>query len=153
MRQRTRVILGWLLAVVIAASGGTAVQVHLNASALAELGVAVPLVERAGMLVHDLVHFAPLYAALIAAAFIVAWPVAAGLAWWRPRLRPLVFPLAGFCALATLLVLMELALPITAIAAARTPVGATLLCLAGAVAGVAYVALTGNGRPRRPRTE
>jgi hypothetical protein len=142
MTPRVRVFLGWLLAVLIAAVGGTLVQVQSNAAALGALGPSVPLADRATMLIHDLVHFAPTYAALIAAGFIVAWPVAGGLARWRPRWRAVLFPLAGFAALATILVAMKWALPITAIAAARTPLGATLLCLAGAVAGLAYVFLT-----------
>ena len=142
MTARVRVVLGWSLAVIVAASAGTLVQVHLNAEALAALGVAVPLGERFGMLAHDLVHFAPLYAALIAAGFIVAWPAAAGLARWKRPWRAWLFPLAGFTAVATILLAMQSALPVTAISAARTPVGATLLCLAGALAGLLYVALT-----------
>jgi peptidoglycan/LPS O-acetylase OafA/YrhL len=94
------------------------------------------------MLAHDLVHFAPLYAAVIAAGFIIAWPVAAGLARWRPRWRSSLFPLAGFVALAAILVAMNAALPITAISAARSPSGITGLCLAGALAGLVYVLLT-----------
>ncbi|NKI35557.1 hypothetical protein HFP89_10310 [Wenzhouxiangella sp. XN79A] len=146
MTRRVRVVLGWVLAVVVAALGGTLVQVWTNAAALVALGVPVPLGERLGMLAHDLVRFAPLYAALIAAGFIVAWPVAAGLARLRPGWRSALFPLAGFTALATLLLAMQWALPITAIAAARTPLGVTLLCLAGALAGLVYVVVT---RPQK----
>lgn len=142
MTPRVRVLSGWLLAVAIAAVGGTLVQVQANVSALTALGVAVPFGDRAAMLAHDLAHFAPLYAALIAAGYIVAWPIAAGLARWRPRWRGVLFPLAGFSALATMLVAMKAALPITVIAAARSPLGVTLLCLAGAVAGLVYVRLT-----------
>ncbi len=137
-----RALVGWVMAVLIAAIGGTAVQVHLNASAIAGLGVPVPLGERLSMLGHDLVHFAPTYSALIAAAFLVAWPIAGGLARWRPGIRSVLFPLAGFAALAVMLGMMELALPITAIAAARSFGGVILLCLAGALGGLAYIAST-----------
>ncbi|MBY6205698.1 hypothetical protein [Halomonas denitrificans] len=135
-------VLAWALAVVTAAIGGTAVQVHLNASAIAALGVSVPVGERGSMLGHDLLHFAPTYSALVAAAFLVAWPVTGALARWRPRWRRLLFPVAGFAALATMLWMMELALPVTAIAAARTMPGALALCLAGALGGLVYVGWT-----------
>ncbi len=141
MMARVRVFIGWLLAVVVAAVGATLVEVQMNANALADLGATVPVGERVGMLAHDLVRFTPMLAALIAAAFVVAWPVAAGLARWRPRWRPWLFPLAGFTAMATILVAMQLALPVTVIASARSPQGATLLCLAGAVAGLVYLAV------------
>ncbi len=137
-----RALVAWLLAVLAAAIGGTAVQAHLNASALARLGVPMPIGERLGLFGHDLVHFAPTYAALVAAAFLVAWPVAALLARWRPTLRGLLFPLAGFSALAAMLWLMQLALPITAIAAARTLPGALALCAAGALGGLIYTRRT-----------
>ena len=146
MTPRVRVLLGWVLAVVVAAVGGTMVQVQLNAAELAALGVPVPFAERVGMFAHDLVRFTPLYAGLVAAGFIVAWPVAAGLARLRPRWRSGLFPLAGFTAIATILAAMQWALPITAISAARTPLGATLLCAAGALAGLVYTALT---RPQK----
>lgn len=141
MTARVRVLVGWLLAVVLAAVGATLVEVQMNAAALAELGTPVPLGERFGMLAHDLVRFTPPLAALIAAAFVVAWPVAAGLARWRPRWRPWLFALAGFTAVATILLAMQLALPVTVIASARSPLGATLLCLAGAFAGLVYPAV------------
>lgn len=140
MSARVRVLLGWLLAVLVASVGGTLVQVQLNAEAIAALGVPVPVGQRLSMLGHDLLGFAPLYAAFVAAAFLVAWPIAAGLSRLWPAWRTALFALAGALALATMLFLMQLALPITVIAAARTGVGAFGLCLAGALAGLSYVA-------------
>lgn len=153
MTRRARVLMGWLLAVIVAAVGGTLVEVQMNAAALAGLGAPVSVAERIGMLLHDLVRFTPLFGALIAAAFIVAWPVAAGLARWRPGWRGGLFPLAGFTALATILVVMQWALPITVIASARSPLGATFLSLAGAVAGLVYVWLTRGASSQRDKDE
>lgn len=141
-----RALLGWLLAILVAAAGGTLVQVHMNAEAISDLGAPVPFGERLGMLGHDLLNFMPAYAALVAAAFLIAWPVAGGLSRWKPGWRTVWFALAGFSALATMLILMQVALPITVLAPARSAAGAIALCLAGALAGLVHVAWT---RPQK----
>lgn len=133
-----RLLLGWGIAVVIAVALGSIIQTQFNLAAIAELGVEIGLGDRLATTGHDLVSFTPAYAILVALAFAVAWPVAAGLKRWFPGHRTLLFVLAGFAAVAVMIAVMNRALPITAIGATRDPLGTLLLAAAGALAGWVY---------------
>lgn len=133
-----RVVLGWAIAVVVAVVAGSIVQTQFNLAAIAALDVEIGLMDRLSTTWYDLLNFTPTYAMLVAIAFAVAWPVAGLLKRWLPAHRRLLFALAGFAALGTMIVVMNRALPVTGIAATREAAGALLLAAVGAIAGWIY---------------
>lgn len=137
-----RIVLAWAIAVVVAAALGSLVQTQMNLSALAELGADIGPAERWSASIHDLVNFTPLYGALVAIAFLVAWPVAGGLSRWQPAMRTLWYNLAGFFSIWVMLIIMNQALPVTGVAAARSLTGILALSVAGAIAGWVHARLT-----------
>lgn len=133
-----RVVLGWSIAVLVAVIAGSIVQTQFNLAAIAALGVEIGLLDRLSTTWHDLLNFTPTYAILVSLAFAIAWPLAGFLKRWLPMHRTLLFVLAGFAALGTMILVMNRALPVTGIAATREPAGALLLAAAGAIAGWIY---------------
>jgi hypothetical protein len=125
----------WLTATMLAAVAVSLAQTQLNLAALARLGAEIPLSVRLKASAHDLLSFAPLFALLLGLAYLIAFAVAEALARRFPGLREVLFPLAGLSAMAVLLGLLELALPVSLIAAARSAFGIALLLLAGAFGG------------------
>lgn len=133
--------MSWAIAVLIAVLLGSLVQSGFNLAAIAGLGVGLSTGDVLGTVLHDLASFTPLYALLIAIAFLIAWPVAAAMQRIFPGQRRLLFTLAGFSAIWTTIAIMNRALPITAIAATRELQGILMLALAGALAGWVYIRL------------
>lgn len=133
-----RLLLAWLLAAALAAVLGSIVQTQFSLAAIAALGAPVPPGVRLQTTLQDLVGFAPLLALLTAGGFLPAFLVAALLLRWWPTQRRLLYPLAGAVAMGTILLLMEAALPITAIGAARSLPGVAALLIAGAAGGLAF---------------
>lgn len=133
-----RLLLGWAITVAIAVALGSMVQTQFNLEALNDLGVPVGLGDRLSATLHDLRFFTQAYVLLISIAFAIAWPVAALFRRWLPGHRTLLFTLAGAAAVRVMLAVMDQALPVTAIAAARGLGGTIALTLTGAVAGWIY---------------
>ena len=133
-KSAAHVVGRWLAAVVVAALLGSIVQTQFNLQALVDLGLAIPLQLRLQTTWLDLLRFTPAYAAIVAISFALALPVAAWLLHRWPRRRWLLL-LAGASAIVTALVLMQLLLKLTAIAAARSLWGVFALALAGALGG------------------
>lgn len=144
-----RLLLAWLLAAALAGLLGSIVQTQFSLAALAALDVPVPLGLRLLTTLQDLAGFAPMLALLVAGGFLPAFLVAALLQRWWPRQRALLYGLAGAAALATILLLMDATLPITAIGAARSPAGIAALVLAGAAGGLAFARLAPARRSPR----
>ena len=137
-----RAVLAYLGAVIVSAVAGSLWQTHRNIAAIEGLGHEVPAGLALRTAVQDLAGFAPTYAALCGAAFLVAFPIAA---WLRRRLdggRLVLFAVAGAAAILTMLAVMDLTLPVTAIAVARTALGTAGLALAGAAAGAVFAGAT-----------
>jgi len=128
-------LLALLVAVAVTAAVGSVVQSQLNLNALSALGVVISVGTRWQTTLTDLLGFAPTWAAIVGAGFVIAFPVAAGLSRWRPRLRWLWFVLAGAVAILTALLAMRLSLGLTAVAAARSALGIGLLVASGALGG------------------
>lgn len=84
-------VLAWLGATV----WGSVVQTQVNLQALSALGVAIPAQVRALTTVQDLMGFAPLYAGIVAAAWLPALALAAWLARRWPAARIGLFAAAG----------------------------------------------------------
>lgn len=136
-----RILIGWLTAVLVATVAGSLVQSRFTLAAIERIHAPVALRDRLALYVHDLGHFAPLWAVIMALGFLIAFPVAGWLAHRRPRWHAALFPLAGLAAVLTALLVMDAMLPVTVIAAARSALGVSLLCLAGALGGAVYIAI------------
>ncbi|MGQ0800395.1 MAG: hypothetical protein ACT4NL_09825 [Pseudomarimonas sp.] len=128
-------LLALLAAVVATAAMGSILQSQLNLNALAALGVTISANTRWQTTCADLLGFAPTWAAIVAGGFVIAFPVAAGLSRWRPDWRFFWFVLAGAIAILTALLAMRATLGLTAVAAARTAWGMSLLVASGALGG------------------
>ncbi|MBC7939646.1 MAG: hypothetical protein H7Z19_07760, partial [Chitinophagaceae bacterium] len=76
LRHLPALAAGWLLA----AAWGSVVQTQFNLQALVALGVPVPPGLRALTTLQDLAGFAPVYAGILAAGWLPALGLAAGLA-------------------------------------------------------------------------
>ena len=136
-----RILIGWLAAVGTAAVFGSLVQSQLTLGAVERMGQQVVWRERLTVFAHDLMYFAPLWAAIMALGLLLAFLVAGWLARRSPFRRPALFPLAGLAAVLAALGLMEVMLPVTAIGAAGSLAGVVGLSLGGALAGGVYLAL------------
>jgi hypothetical protein len=138
--------LAFVLAVLIAAVLGSLVQTQLALAALGGLGVEIGLGDRLRATGADLLAFAPMYAGVVAAGFLLAFPVAAVLVWRWPAWQHRLYALAGATAMLSALLLMRELIGLTPIASARGAIGLSLHALAGAVGGLGFAWL------RRPRS-
>ncbi len=148
-RFRSQIIqrlFAWLVAVLVTAVLGSLIQTQLNLAALEQLGLPIEPAVRWQTSLDDLIGFAPTWAALVALAFLIAFPVAAGLMLWLPRWRRALLVLAGAVAIGSVLLAMRWSLGLTAIAAARSLTGSILLLGSGAVGGWVYWRLRRSAR-------
>ena len=134
--------LGIYLSAVVATYllASTAATQHVIAR-LADMGVHVGLGERIAMTLRDFLGMAGMFLPLIAFGLLIAFLVTALLCIWLRRWRTPLYVLAGFTALITLHVVMNLAFGLTPVAIGRTADGLLLQGLAGAVGGLLYVYL------------
>ncbi|WP_043739567.1 hypothetical protein [Thioalkalivibrio nitratireducens] len=146
--QRLRAALAWFGAVVVTAAAGSVIQTQFNLAMIQRLGAPIPWPVRLETTLHDLAGFAPTYALLVAAGFLVALPVSGLLARRWPRARIALHALAGFAAIAGALLVMNALLPATMIGAARFASGIGALAAAGALGGWLFALWI---RPHGPR--
>ena len=137
-----RSLVAWIAAVAVAAMLGSIVQTQFNLAMIRDLGAPVPWNLRLDTTLHDLVHFAPTYALLVAAAFLIALAVSGLLARRWPRARVSLHTIAAGTGIATALLLMNWILPATVIGAARFGTGILALALAGALGGLLFARWT-----------
>ena len=140
-------ILRWIGAYVAAvlATGllGSVTQTQFNLARLGGLGVDVAVADRLNTTVADLTGFAPLFTALTAGGFLVAFLFTGiVLRRWVKAGRPWLYALAGATAIATILISMRMALGLDAIAAARGAGGFLALAACGAFGGAFYARMT-----------
>lgn len=133
-----RWLAAWFVAVVVTGAGGSAVQTQFNLARIVEMGQPVTLGQRLSTTFADFAGFAPLWSVIVAAALLIAFPVAAGLSRLWPAGRAALHVLAGFCAVLVALLVMSAMLPVTAIAAARTLGGVLAMAVPGAFGGAVY---------------
>ncbi len=135
-------VLRWLFAFAVAvlttAVLGSITQTQFNLSRIAGLGESIRTSTRIEVTLFDLISFAPNYAIIMAVALLIGllvadWPAAR----W-PGFGRGWFVLAGFVAVITSLLAMNMMLPVTVIGAARTASGIVALSLAGGVGGWVY---------------
>jgi hypothetical protein len=144
--RKLRTVFAWGAAVVVTAAAGSVIQTQFNLAMIQQLGAPIPLAIRFETTVHDLIGFAPGYAVLVAAGFLVALGISALFARHWPRARVGLHAIAGGVAIAAALLLMNALLPATIIGAARLPAGVAALSLAGVMGGGLFAYWT------RPRT-
>nr|WP_296748906.1 hypothetical protein [Thioalkalivibrio sp.] len=142
-----RNVVAWIAAVVVAAMAGSIVQTQFNLAMIRDLGAPAPWNLRLETTLHDLIHFAPTYGLLVAAAFLIALAVSGLLARRWPRARAPLHTLAAGTGIAAALLLMNWILPATVIGAARFGTGILALALAGALGGLLFARWT---QPREP---
>lgn len=127
-----RILFFYLLSVVLATVLGTLVQTQFNLLFLQEMNVPVELSTRFETSWHDLLHFAPLFAIMVAATLLLALPVAEGLGRIFKPWRGLLYLLAGAAGIWVAFTLVNYLAPMpTLIAATRVTAG--LLCMMLAV--------------------
>ncbi len=144
--QKLRAALAWFVAVGVTAALGSVIQTQFNLAMVQQLGAPVPITVRLETTLHDLLNFAPTYAVLVAAAFLIALPVSGLLARLWPGGRIVLHALAGGVAIIAALLVMNAILPATMIGAARFASGVAALALAGALGGLLF-ALWARPRP------
>ncbi|MFC0446253.1 hypothetical protein ACFOD1_12585 [Pseudidiomarina halophila] len=131
-----RMILAFVIAMVAAAIVGSIIQTQFNLAALAELSVPISFDTRISTIIHDLLHFSPMFAVIVAAVMMIALPVAYALARWQQHRERWWFTLAGFIGLLVgFWVVNNLAPMPTLIAATRTWTGLLSMALTGGFAG------------------
>lgn len=137
-------LLAWLLATV----WGSVVQTQWNLQALVEVGVAIPLVERARATWQDLIGFAPVYGGILAAGWLPALAAAAWLARRWPTWRSPLLACAAGAGMVAAVRAVDVAAPMPVFIDATRHLPGLLVMAAGAVmAGLIYAQLTTPHRP------
>jgi predicted membrane-bound spermidine synthase len=142
--------LAWLLAAWLAASAwGSVVQTHWNLQALAGLGVELPWALRLQTLAQDLAGFGPVYAGIVAAAWLPALAAAAWLARRWPAGRVAWFALAAGVGLVVAIRAVDAVAPMPHfIDATRSLAGLLAMAAGAALAGAWYGHRSRALRPR-----
>lgn len=125
----------FLLAVLVTTLIGTLIQTQINLAALGEIGVAVDTSTRLATSGADLLGFTPSFGPIVAVGFLIAFLIAALFARWWPQGKALLYPLAGFVAIITAMLLMAAIFKLTPVAAARSTFGLIALGMSGALGG------------------
>jgi hypothetical protein len=143
-----KLVLAWLAATMVTAATGSVIQTQFNLAAIAAVGADVPFGVRLQTTLHDLAGFAPMFAGITAAGFLVAFVAAGLLARRWPARRTLLYASAGAAAIAAAILLINAQLPMTPIGATRQLAGLLALAAAGGLGGWAFAALApGRARP------
>jgi hypothetical protein len=138
-RHLVPLLLAWLLATV----WGSVVQTQWNLQALLDVGVAIPLTERARATWQDVIGFAPVYAGILAAGWLPALVVASLVARRWPNWRsPLLAMAAGVGMVAAVRTVDAVAPMPVFIDATRHLPGLLVMAAGAALAGLLYARLT-----------
>ena len=138
-----RIAAAWLAAVVFMALAGTAAQTGFVLAALADVGAPITAGDALGMILADWAGLAPIYGALIAIAFVIAFSAGGLVVRFSPLPRLLVYAAAGLVAIAAMLAAMEpVFFGIQPIAGARSLAGQTAQAGIGGLSGLIYAAVS-----------
>lgn len=134
-----RIAFAYILAVIVTTVLASFAHTQMVIAGLTESGATVALEQRIGMSAGDLVGLAPQLGPVMAAGLAVGLLIAALLRRVLKPLAPIAYPLAGAAAVGVALTAMSIAFDgITPIAGARTALGFSLECLAGAAGGLVF---------------
>lgn len=133
-----RTIAGYLLAVLTTHLLGASVQALFVIDAQRAMGHPVPFSDQLAWIGHDIVGLAPLYPAIIAVGFAIAFVAAGFVAKLAPSLRWLVFMVAGATALVAAFLIMKATLGTVGVFGARGLWGMAAQGLAGALGGLVF---------------
>ena len=137
-----RVLVAYLGGSVVAGVVGTFLATQFNLATLQGLGVAIPAAGRWATVYHDVFHMGPTFIPLVAAAFLIALLVAAGITRVLRGLRLPGYVLAGAAAMVAMLVIMEAQFDgIKPVYGAATTAGLVAQAVAGALGGFAFYLL------------
>ncbi|MEM6543831.1 MAG: hypothetical protein AAF991_10045 [Pseudomonadota bacterium] len=143
-----RSIMRFFLAVVLSVLGAYAVAsvlaTQLILANVESMGLAVTMRDRLHATNHDLFGLFPTYVPLLLIAFVIAMPVAVGLARLLPKSATALFVLAGFVAVLAIHLIMKQVLGLNGIAAVREVHGLLSQALAGAFGGYLYFVFSGR---------
>ena len=138
-----RLVLAYVATVVFMTALCVIAQSLFVLSGLGEVGASISLPEALGMIADDLLGLAPNYAIFIAIGLLIALPAAALTGRLTGLPRALVFAGAGLvCMLIMLTLMKEVFFGVQIIAGARSLAGFWTQAAMGAVAGLAFAALT-----------
>lgn len=137
-----RRVLAFVAAVAVAAALASLLSTYFVLRGLLSLGVRIGFGDRLGAYAHDVVGMAPLFAAIVAVGFVVAFPTAALVARWFAAKRTWIYAAAGATAIVVALASMEALLAIMPIAGARHWVGLVAQGIAGAAGGLLFARLS-----------
>ncbi len=138
-----RVIFFYLVCVLLATALGTIAQAQINMWELQQLGVPIPWPERLSTTLRDLGGFTPFFIVMVAAAFLVALPVAHGLGTIFRPWRWLLFFLAGGVGIWVAFLVANYVLPMpTFIAATRETPGLLIVTAAVGIGSWLFGRLT-----------
>ncbi len=143
-RHWVPLLLAWLLA----SAWGSVVQTQWNLQALVDLGVAIPMAERARATLQDLIGFAPVYAGILAAGWLPALAAAGGLARRWPARRSALLACAAGAGMVTAVRTVDAVAPMPVFIDATRHLPGLLVMAAGAtLGGLLYARLTARHRP------
>ena len=132
-----------LLAWALAAVWGSVVQTRWNLQALVEVGVSIPAGTWWRVVGQDLLGFAPVYGGILAVGWLIALPVASGLARWWPAGRSALFASAAGVGMVSAVRAVDAAAPMPVFIDATRGLPGLLTMAAGAVlAGWLYARLS-----------
>lgn len=144
--SKGRIIGGFIAAVLVTLIVASAVHTHFTLRGLRALGVEISQGDAWIMAKGDLIGLAPAFGAVIAAALLIGFGIAAlvrrAVAWPRP----IAYAIGGGAALLTALWLMNWSFEMTPLGTARSWAGFLSLGLAGALGGLIFASVS---RPRK----
>jgi hypothetical protein len=148
MPSKSRTLLYFLLAVLLASVMGSVLQTQFNLANLQALGAPMPLGVRAHTTCLDLLGFSPTFAVLVILGFTFALPAASLLARSWPTGRWLLFALAGALAVWLAMALANALLPMpTLIGANRSLAGTLGLMVCGSLGALFFAVLARRSSP------
>lgn len=138
--RRAGLLLG---AWVLAAAWGSVVQTCWNLRALVDVGVNIPAADWLRVLGQDLLGFAPVYGGILATGWLIALPVASGLARWWPAGRSALLAAAAGVGMVAAVRAVDAVAPMPVFIDATRGLPGLLAMAAGAVlAGWLYATLS-----------
>lgn len=144
-----RRLVGFVLAVLVTAASSSLIQTLRIHAELSAMGVEIPWGLRLSSIGHDLLNFAPAYAAIVAAGFLIAFTVTGIVRRCSKQAGPWLHAVAGGVAILAALLLMEALLGMSVIAGARGGAGIALFALAGACGGAVFARFAAAPNSRR----